>query len=68
MLQVRLTEKGMRSLEAGMPGYFRLIRALMDGLPEEEKQAMIGLLTKLGATAISKTVESPCGPPTKAAS
>jgi DNA-binding MarR family transcriptional regulator len=64
MLQVRLTEKGMRALDAVMPGYFRLIRSLMDGLPEEEKQALIALLTKLGATALSKSVESPCGPPT----
>ena len=51
MLHVRLTEKGHAFLERSMPGYFLLIRQLMAGLSEMEREQMIGLLTKLGATA-----------------
>jgi DNA-binding MarR family transcriptional regulator len=51
MLEVQLTEKGRTYLEAVMPGYFLLIRKIMSGLGEGEKEQLIGLLTKLGATA-----------------
>lgn len=49
MLDVRLTTKGRRYLDEIMPGYFRLVRRVMRGLNEDEKQQMIGLLTKLGS-------------------
>lgn len=58
MLDVRLTAKGRKFLEEVMPGYFRLIRRLMGGLTDEEKQRLIGLLTKLGST-VEVSVE-PC--------
>jgi DNA-binding MarR family transcriptional regulator len=51
MLEVRLTAKGRKYLEATMPGYFLLIRKIMAGLGEGEKEQLTGLLTKLGATA-----------------
>ena len=50
MLDVRLSAKGRKYLEEVMPGYFLLIRRVMRGLAEEEKQLMIGLLTKLGSS------------------
>lgn len=50
MLEVRLTAKGKRFLETVMPGYFKLIRRCMAGLDTREKEEMIALLTKLGAT------------------
>jgi DNA-binding MarR family transcriptional regulator len=50
MLDVRLTAKGRKYLGEIMPGYFRLIRRVMRGLSEDEKQQMIGLLTKLGSS------------------
>jgi len=50
MLDVRLTVKGRKYLEEVMPGYFLLIRRVMRGLTEEEKEQMITLLTKLGST------------------
>ena len=49
MLEVTLTAKGRKYLEEVMPGYFLLIRRVMSGLAEPEKQAMMGLLTKLGS-------------------
>jgi DNA-binding MarR family transcriptional regulator len=51
MLEVKLTAKGRKFLEGVMPGYFRLIRRAMAGLPTSEKEQLIALLTKLGATA-----------------
>lgn len=51
MLDVTLSEKGKTFLESIMPGYFRLIRKCMTGLSQSEKEQMIALLTKLGATA-----------------
>jgi DNA-binding MarR family transcriptional regulator len=51
MLEVKLTAKGKKFLEGVMPGYFKLIRQRMVGLSVAEKEQMIGLLTKLGATA-----------------
>jgi DNA-binding MarR family transcriptional regulator len=51
MLEVRLTTKGKKFLESVMPGYFRLIRWSMQGLSTAEKEQMIALLTKLGATS-----------------
>ncbi len=62
MLDVRLSAKGRRYLEEVMPGYFLLIRRVMRGLAEEEKQQMIGLLTKLGSS-----VEIPDNPTVQAA-
>lgn len=56
MLEVKLTAKGKKFLESVMPGYFRLIRQRMDGLNITEKEQMIELLTKLGATAESGVV------------
>jgi DNA-binding MarR family transcriptional regulator len=53
MLEVKLTAKGKKFLEGIMPGYFRLIRQRMEGLNIGEKEQMIELLTKLGATAES---------------
>jgi DNA-binding MarR family transcriptional regulator len=50
MLDVKLVAKGRRFLEETMPGYFKLIRRVMRGLSEREKEAMIDLLTKLGAS------------------
>lgn len=55
MLDLRLTAKGKRFLESVMPGYFRLIRRVMRGLNQREKEQMIELLTKLGATADKPT-------------
>ena len=49
-LEVRLTAKGKKFLEGVMPGYFRLIRQCMAGLNIGEKEELIKLLTKLGAT------------------
>jgi DNA-binding MarR family transcriptional regulator len=51
MLHVALSLKGRKFLETVMPGYFRLIRTCMAGLSQAEKEQMIALLTKLGATA-----------------
>jgi len=51
MLEVKLTAKGKKFLEGVMPGYFKLIRQRMVGLSTAEKEQLIGLLTKLGATA-----------------
>ncbi len=59
MLQVRLTDKGRTDLGTIMPGYFKLIRQLMEGLPQPEKEGLIELLTKLGATALAHP-PSPC--------
>jgi DNA-binding MarR family transcriptional regulator len=56
MLEVKLTAKGKKFLEGVMPGYFRLIRQRMEGLSIAEKEQMIELLTKLGATAESGAV------------
>jgi DNA-binding MarR family transcriptional regulator len=50
MLNVALSAKGKAFLETVMPGYFRLIRKCMAGLSQAEKEQMIALLTKLGAT------------------
>jgi len=51
MLDVALSTKGKKFLETVMPGYFRLVRKCMAGLSQGEKEQMIALLTKLGATA-----------------
>ena len=51
MLEVELSTKGKKFLNVVMPGYFRLVRQNMNGLSQNEKESMIGLLTKLGATA-----------------
>jgi DNA-binding MarR family transcriptional regulator len=51
MLEVALSTKGKKFLDAVMPGYFRLVRKCMAGLSQSEKEQMIALLTKLGATA-----------------
>ena len=51
MLDVALSPKGKKFLEMITPGYFRLIRRCMAGLTQPEKEQMITLLTKLGATA-----------------
>jgi DNA-binding MarR family transcriptional regulator len=51
MLEVALSAKGKKFLEGVMPGYFRLIRQCMRGLSQAEKEQLIALLTKLGATA-----------------
>ena len=51
MLEVKLTAKGRKFLEGVMPDYFRLIRRCMAGLSTSEKEQLIGLVTKLGATA-----------------
>jgi DNA-binding MarR family transcriptional regulator len=51
MLEVKLTGKGKKFLESVMPGYFKIIKQRMVGLSIGEKEQMIGLLTKLGATA-----------------
>jgi DNA-binding MarR family transcriptional regulator len=51
MLEVRLTDKGRKYVEQVMPQYFMLIRKVMGGLSEAEKEMLISLLTKLGATA-----------------
>ena len=51
MLEVRLTVKGKKFLEGVMPGFFRMVRQRMEGLTMGEKEQMINLLTKLGATA-----------------
>jgi DNA-binding MarR family transcriptional regulator len=50
MLEVKLTAKGKHFLETVMPGYFRLIKGCMAGSSTTEKEQMISLLTKLGAT------------------
>ncbi len=49
MLDVRLMPPGRKYLEEMMPGYFRLIRRVMRGLEQSEKEGMMALLTKLGA-------------------
>jgi DNA-binding MarR family transcriptional regulator len=60
MLEVRLTAKGRKYLEEVMPGYFLLIRRVMRGLMEDEKQQMITLLTKLGSSVeIPETPDCP---------
>jgi len=51
MLEVRLTETGRKYVEQVMPQYFMLIRKVMGGLSEAEKETLTALLTKLGATA-----------------
>jgi len=51
MMEVRLTAKGRKYLESVMPGYFRLVRKAMAGLSTAEKEQLIGLLTKVGATS-----------------
>ncbi len=51
MLEVRLTAVGRKYVEQVMPQYFMLIRKVMGGLSEGEKETLTGLLTKLGATA-----------------
>jgi DNA-binding MarR family transcriptional regulator len=53
MLEVRLTAKGKKFMDGVMPGFFRLIRQRMVGLSVAEKEQMIEILTKLGATAES---------------
>jgi DNA-binding MarR family transcriptional regulator len=50
-LEVKLTAEGRKFLERVMPDYFRLIRRCMAGLSTSEKEQLIALLTKLGATA-----------------
>jgi DNA-binding MarR family transcriptional regulator len=51
MLEIELSLKGKRFLEAVMPGYFRLVKKSMSGLSHPEREELIGLLTKLGVTA-----------------
>lgn len=51
MLEIELSAKGKKFLEGVMPGYFRLIRKNMSGLAHQERERLIELLTKLGATA-----------------
>ncbi|HVT79962.1 MAG TPA: MarR family transcriptional regulator [Phycisphaerae bacterium] len=51
MMDVSLTPRGKKYLESVMPGYFRLVRKAMGGLSTAEKEQLIGLLTKLGATS-----------------
>lgn len=58
MQEVRMTPKGKKYLEGLMPGYFRLVRKCMGGLSTPEKEQMIGLLTKLGATSGISTMVS----------
>ena len=52
MFDVSLTPQGKSFLEGVMPGYFRLVRKLMGGLSEDEREHLITLATKLGATAM----------------
>ncbi len=66
MLEVRLTDKGRQALDEAMPGYFRLIRRLTAGLNTEEKEGLMELLTKLGATAMAEPEKEP-GPCMEAA-
>jgi DNA-binding MarR family transcriptional regulator len=58
MLEVELSAKGKKFLESVMPGYFRLIRRSMAGLSQSEKEQMIALMTKLGATGEFSAVMS----------
>ena len=68
MLEVRLTDKGRAALDEVMPGYFRLIRRVMEGLSTQEKEGLMELLTKLGATAMTMPEKEagPCVEPAKA--
>jgi DNA-binding MarR family transcriptional regulator len=59
MLEVALSATGTAFLEKVMPGYFRLVRKCMGGLSQEEREGMIALLTKLGATADIHTAPLP---------
>lgn len=47
MLQVRLTEGGLTLLGKILPGYYSLMRSLMGGINEEEKQLLSRILSKL---------------------
>lgn len=47
MLTVRLTEIGISRLDAILPDYFRRIAALMEGMSESERRAVVGLLRKV---------------------
>ncbi len=47
MFDVRLTTAGQKYLDETMPGFFRLIRHCMSGIPEPEKQELMVLLSRL---------------------
>jgi DNA-binding MarR family transcriptional regulator len=49
MMSVRLTPKAEELMRSFMPGHFRVIAGLMDGLSEAERQTLVGLLKKIQA-------------------
>lgn len=47
MLQVRLTPQGLQFVNSIMPNYFKLMREMMAGITEDEKQQLSTILNKL---------------------
>lgn len=47
MMWVQLTPKGERFIEDLLPGHFRLMATLMQGLTEVERKTLVGLLHKI---------------------